>query len=173
MLCLVLEGCGSCDIELADVDADTLKRLRTEGVRHVIPKCLASSDSHAPKMSIQLLHTCARSGSVCSGNTGACSASVVFYHGTPFLSVHLEVVQLVFFLRRCISLFLFFGKEADAFHFLDAVTHVALFPLPGGGVEPSLRRFLRHQLLGLSGHGHCWLLPSVFSSVCLRMGDRR
>ena len=45
VLCLVLEGCGSCDIELADVDADTLKRLRTEGVRHVIPKCLASSDS--------------------------------------------------------------------------------------------------------------------------------
>ena len=94
------------------------------------------------------------------------------HHGTPFLSVHLEVVQLVFFCALHLAVF-FFGRAADACHFLDAVTHVALFPLPGGGVEPSLRRFLRHQLLGLSGHGHCWLLSSVFCGVCLRMGDRR
>ena len=78
----------------------------------------------------------------------------------------------VFTFGRAADAFLFFsGRAADALIFW--LTHVALFPLPGGGVEPSLRRFLRHQLLGLSGHGHCWLLSSVFCGVCLRMGDRR
>ena len=32
VLCLLLERCGSCDIELADVGADTVKRLRVPRV---------------------------------------------------------------------------------------------------------------------------------------------
>ena len=100
-----------------------MKRLHTESVRHVP----ASSHLCDKRFCLFWQHV---------GLFSICRA--------PLPSVHLEVVQLVFFLRsasRCLFLW--------------------------QSVEPSLRRFLRHQLLGLSGHRHCWLLSSVFAMcVC-------